>query len=153
MADRVGREEGWQAAEREAGGVGDSYNAADESGVGIVAGGAGGERRAAERPSGGGVGGEGVRGMRLGVGSAVVVTRGRNGCVRGMEPDAGGRGQARVGEAFAEQSAGRGTRWWCARPRQGGNGRGLLSRRAVTLVGLPGVGSALGLGRGSARPG
>lgn len=33
MADRVGREEGWQAAEREAGGVGDSYNAADEIGV------------------------------------------------------------------------------------------------------------------------
>ena len=32
MADRVGREEGWQAAEREAGGVGDSYNAADEAG-------------------------------------------------------------------------------------------------------------------------
>lgn len=93
MADRVGREEGWQAAEREAGGVGDSYNAADEIGVGIVAGGAGGERRAAERPSGGGVGGEGVRGMRLGVGSAVVVKRGRNGCVRGMERDAGGRGQ------------------------------------------------------------
>ena len=91
--------------------------------------------------------------MRLGVGSAVVVTRGRNGCVRGMERDAGGRGQARVGEAFAEQSAGRGTRWWCARPRQGGNGRGLLSRRAVTLVGLPGVGSALGRGRGSARRG
>jgi len=63
MADRVGREEGWQAAEREAGGVGDSYNAADESGEGIVAGGPGGERREAERPSGGGVGGEGGRGM------------------------------------------------------------------------------------------
>jgi len=69
--------------------------------------------------------------------------------------DGAGRGRERAGTGWrgvcSEQSAGRGTRWWCARrPRQGGNGRGLLSRRAVTLVGLAcGSREPLGRGRGT----